>query len=268
MYVDSHTHIDITQKRLKIDGRRILTESSNNNIKYIMQVAIDAENLKWSRKFVNSNLDFKGLYFAGGIHPSNHADIKELEKLASEIDDIVKYNSDRFVGIGECGLDFYRMHQAKEMQIEAFRFQIELAKKHNLPLIIHSRNAMEETFDILIEHRPLWGIMHCFPGDVRAAKIALNQDFYISYAGNLTYKNATELHESAKYVPMDRLLTETDAPYLTPIPFRGKANKPHYVKHTCEFLADLKKVNRKKMASAIENNFEQILKRAGCLPIS
>jgi TatD DNase family protein len=152
------------------------------------------------------------------------------------------------------------MHQTKEMQRSSFEFQIALAKEYNLPVIVHSRDAMDETLEILQKYKPLTGIMHCFPGNRAAAKKVIDLGFYISFAGNVTYKKAFDLHESGAYVPLDRLLLETDAPFLSPVPVRGEKNRSEYVVHTYKFIADLRRIPLSAVTDAVTANFKGLLK--------
>jgi TatD DNase family protein len=142
--------------------------------------------------------------------------------------------------------------------VQSFRRQIDMAKRFGLPVIVHSREAMEDTLAILHEESATLGIMHCFPGDREAARKVLDLGWYISYAGNVTYRSAVNLHESALYVPLDRLLVETDAPFLTPVPLRGKKNRPEYVLHTYRYLSELRREPLAKIADAVHKNFMEI----------
>ncbi|HOP64308.1 MAG TPA: TatD family hydrolase [Spirochaetota bacterium] len=261
MLLDSHCHFDIILEDKKITEEDLIRSLKYNNIEYGVQVSIDAKGLEWSRDFVKRNYK-NGLYYTLGIHPSSNADEASLEKLASftgkEMEG--KFNS-LLLGIGECGLDFYRMKQSEDIQRRSFEYQIDLAKKHKLPLIIHLRDAMEEGIDLLKKKRAGHGIMHCFAGDSAAAKRVLDMGFMISFAGNVTYKNAVELHDAAAYVPLDRILIETDSPFLTPVPLRGKPNVPEYIKHTFKFIADLKKVPQSKLEDSVSENFRKLIRK-------
>lgn len=253
MYIDTHTHFDILLKEKRNTEENLL----NNDLKYMVQVAVSSKSLEWSYNFALKHQK-RGILFTLGLHPSSTAWDTELEQLDNIVEKAYRNHPELLFGIGECGLDYYRMHQEQSMQESSFRHQIFLSKKYNLPLIIHTRDAMEDTLRILEEYKPVQGIMHCFPGDKKAARRAMDLGFYISFAGNVSYKKAETLHESAAYVPLDRLLTETDAPFLTPVPHRGKKNKPDYIKHTYQFLADLRKEPLEKMANGIYENFIKI----------
>jgi len=261
MYIDSHAHFDLTTEDESISVDEIFQEISSNSIKYVVQIAIEKENLLWAYNFAKKYRD-KGIFFSQGIHPSSKGDIESLNFLESSIKTIFdNQDDDLLFGIGECGLDYFRMHQTKEDQFRAFQFQIDLAKKYNLPLIIHTREAMEDTLNFLKKSNHRKGIMHCFPGDSSDAKKALDLGFYISFAGNVTFKKALEIQDAAKYVPLDRILLETDSPYLTPVPFRGKKNRPYLISNTYKFIADLKKVSIEELQQSIYENFTNIISK-------
>lgn len=258
MLVDSHAHFDMILDDKKITEEELIKSLRYNNIEYSVQVSVEAKGFEWSRDFAKRNYK-NGVYYTIGIHPSSIADDAALEKLATFTDRELKTEYGKLIlGIGECGLDFYRMHQPEEMQRRSFEFQIDMAKKYKLPLIIHIRDAMEEGIEILARKKGRGGIMHCFSGDSKAAKRVLDLGFMISFAGNVTYKNAVELHDAASYVPLDRILLETDAPFLTPVPLRGKPNTPEYIKHTYQFVADLKKITRSKLEDSVSENFRKL----------
>jgi len=258
MFIDSHTHFDIIQKKTHSQEDNQIKTLSENKIKHAVQVSISADGLNWSYKFASHFKD-DGILFSAGIHPSSTAREQELMFLDNFLSKVLKTDKNLLFGIGECGLDYYRMKQKKEMQIKSFQHQILLAKNHNLPLIIHIRDAMEDALKIIKRYSPVRGIMHCFSGNKKSAKEALDLGLYISYAGNLTYKKAFKLHESSLYVPLKRLLLETDAPFLTPEPLRGKKNRPEYVIHTYNFMAKHRKMQLQQLKEQIYENFTTIL---------
>jgi TatD DNase family protein len=230
-------------------------------MEYAVQISVEEKDFIWSRDFAKRNYE-NGILYSLGIHPSSPAEDKKLSNLAGLVDQEMsgKYSS-LLLGIGECGLDYYRMHQPKEMQINSFETQIDIAKKHKLPLIIHSRDAMEDTLEILKKKNYGYGIMHCFAGDSTAARRVLDMGFMISFAGNVTYKSAVELHDAAAYVPLDRILLETDSPFLSPVPMRGKQNLPENIKHTYKFIASHKKVLLSKLEDSITENFSSLIRK-------
>ena len=258
MFIDSHAHFDLTLEDKSITETMLMEKARENSISRAVQIAIDIGSSQWSRDFASRHAA-EGVLFTAGIHPSSPADegeLRKLEKFAQEA--AWSVDSQLFFGIGECGLDFYRMRQSREAQENSFRFQIGLATRLGLPLIVHSRDAMDETLAILREARPASGIMHCFAGDRSAARSVLDLGFYISFAGNVTYRSATVLHDSASFVPLDRLLVETDAPFLAPVPLRGKKNRPDYIIHTYRFIAELRKETLDRITHSVHENFMEI----------
>ncbi len=261
MFIDSHTHFDIIFEKKDISATGIFKSLEENNISNAVQVAIDVDNLDWSYNFAKQHQK-KGIYCTLGLHPNARATEADLLKLKDTIKQVEEDNNLALLfGIGECGLDYYRLRQPNPMQLHSFNTQIELANKLNKPVIIHSRNAMQDTIQVLKEIKPNKGIMHCFPGDSNDAKQILDLGLMISFAGNVTYKNAKELHDSANYVPIDSMLLETDAPFLTPVPYRGKKNRPEFVKHTYKFIADLKNISVDTLKEAVFNNFNRIIQK-------
>lgn len=260
MLTDSHTHFDMILDDKKITEAELIKSLKYNNIEHSVQVSTETKIFEWSRDFAKRNYK-SGVFYTIGIHPSSVADEVALEKLATFTEKELKTEYGKLIlGIGECGLDFYRMHQPEDMQRRSFEYQIDIAKKFKLPLIIHIRDAMEPGLEILSRKKTRGGIMHCFSGDSKVAKRVLDLGFMISFAGNVTYKNAPELHDAASYVPLDRILLETDAPFLTPVPLRGKPNTPEYIKHTYQFMADLKKITRSKLEDSVSENFRKLIR--------
>ncbi len=260
MLLDSHTHFDLILEDKKITEEELIKSLRYNNIEYSVQISIESKGLEWSRDFTKRNYK-NGIYYTLGIHPSSKADDADLEKLAEITGkEISSKYGHLILGIGECGLDFYRMHQPEEIQRKSFEYQIDLAKKYKLPLIIHIRDAMDEGIEILKKKKADRGIMHCFSGDSKTAKRVLDMGFFISFAGNVTYKNSLELHDAAAYVPLDRILVETDSPFLTPIPLRGKPNLPEYIKHTYKFVSALKKIPQSRLEDSVSENFRKIIR--------
>lgn len=259
MYIDSHAHFDLILEDSK-DSEDVLMENlRSNNVSRVVQASIDMTSCRWSLDFAKRRAP-DGIHFTAGIHPSSTAHKTELEELQLFAEKIhAGGDSSLFFGIGECGLDFYRMRQPKEMQEQSFRFQIGLANRLGMPLIVHSRDAMEETLSILSESCRTGGIIHCFSGTRDDAQRALDLGFYISFAGNVTYKKAAELHDAAVYIPLDRLLLETDAPFLTPVPLRGRQNRPEYVMHVYRFIADLRGDPLSRVIEMVQNNFMELL---------
>jgi len=261
MLIDSHTHFDLILEDKTVNEEELLRNLRYGSIEHSVQISIDSAGLDWSRKFAEKNADY-GILYTAGIHPSSPAHDKDLKDLSKFVENVKKSPlSALLVGIGECGLDYYRMRQPKEMQIKSFEAQIDMAKKYFLPIIVHLRDAMNEGIEILKRKKAASGVMHCFAGGAAEAKAALDLGFMISFAGNVTYKNAVELHEAAKYVPDDMLILETDAPFLAPVPLRGEGNRPENIKHTYKFVSNLRKSASSKLEERISENFKKLIKR-------
>ncbi len=195
------------------------------------------------------------IYGAIGIHPHNARDFNK--KTEDAIRETVKHT--KIVGYGEVGLDFFKNHSPHDVQKKVFARQLGLAGELGLPVIIHSRDARKETLEILkAEHKAGHGVIHCFSYDRSAAGDFLDMGFYISFPGTVTYKNAGELRDALHYIPQDRLLAETDAPFLTPVPHRGKRNVPWYVKITIAAMAAELNMTTRRMAETVRDNFVRL----------
>jgi TatD DNase family protein len=259
MYIDTHAHFDMCFEEKSLTEAEMLSNFKKNNIKYAVQISTEPAIFEWSYNFSKKN---DGIFFTIGIHPSTGVSENELNNLNTFVQTVIDSNDRNLLfGIGEIGLDYYRMHQPKEFQKKIFEYQLDTAGKFKLPVIIHSREAKDDTIEILKQKRPQTGIIHCFSGNSKAAREFIDLGFYISFAGNLTYNKAHDLQDAAKYVPVDRLLLETDAPFLAPVPLRGKKNSPEYVLHTYQFIAGIRNENLSKIEDSIEINFQNILNK-------
>jgi TatD DNase family protein len=256
MFIDTHAHFDICLEDRSLTEEGMLSSLKENNVQYAVQVSTEVNVFEWSYHFAKKNKD---ILFTIGIHPSSRALEQDLSAMSAFVKKTIDLNDRNILfGIGEIGLDYFRMHQPKEMQKKSFEYQLDVAKQYNLPVIIHSREATDDTLDILKKKKPGIGIMHCFAGDSSVMKKFLDLGFYISFAGNLTYSKAIDLHDAAKNVPFDRVLLETDAPYLTPVPFRGKKNRPEYIVNTYKYFAELRNEKLSNVEDNIYNNFLKI----------
>ena len=261
MLIDSHAHFDMVIESTGEKPETLLKGYDAAGIARAVQVSVETDGFQWSREFAAANRD-RGIVFTLGLHPSSRADESDLRILKDyTLETINSSERDLLFGIGECGLDFYRIHQIPEMQRRSFEFQIELARVTGLPVIVHSRDATEDTLAILREKKPPRGIMHCFPGDSHDAKRFLDLGFYISFAGNVTFRAATLIQDAARYVPDDRILAETDAPFLTPVPLRGKTNRCEYIRHTIDFIASIRQVKAEVLEDRIAENFNALCER-------
>lgn len=253
MLFDTHVHLNVSQ--FADDVEEVIARASDNGVERMVVVGFDELTIKKALALVEKH---SHLYAAVGWHPVDAIDMKEehldwLEELSSH---------PKVVALGEMGLDYHWDKSPKDVQKDVFRKQIHLANKVNLPIIIHNRKADEDIVTILEEEgaEQVGGIMHCFSGDVEMAKRCLNMNFYISLGGPVTFKNATLPKEVAKAVPLDRLLIETDCPYLAPHPYRGKRNEPAYVKLVAEKIAELKGVSFEQLAEQTTNNAKKLFR--------
>lgn len=247
MLFDTHAHLNAIQ--YEEDIVEVIQRAKSENVTHIVVVGFDKDTIKKAMELTDQ---YDMIYAAVGWHPVDAIDmtdddLKWIKELASH---------PKVVAIGEMGLDYYWDKSPKDIQKEVFRKQIQLAKEVQLPIIIHNREATEDVIKILQEEKAseVGGIMHCFTGSLEVAKQCMDMNFYISFGGPVTFKNAKKPKEVATEIPMDRLLIETDCPYLTPHPFRGKRNEPSYVKYVAEQIATLKEVSVEEIARKTSDN--------------
>ncbi|MEG2353769.1 MAG: TatD family hydrolase [Clostridium sp.] len=252
MIFDSHSHYD--DESFNEDREEILKELKKNGVVGIlncgasMQGAVDSVELALKHEFI---------YAAVGIHPSDAEDmtIENLQKLT----DLSK--NEKVKAIGEIGLDYYwDENPSKEIQQNAFRKQMELAKLTKLPVVIHDRDAHGDTLEIMKEYPEVIGVVHCFSGSVEFARECMKLGYYIGITGVITFKNAKKIVEVVEIVPLDRLLVETDAPYMAPVPHRGKRNRSDYIKYVIEAIAEIKNINIEDVEGATIENTKRLFK--------
>ncbi|WP_240377899.1 TatD family hydrolase [Bacillus piscicola] len=255
MLFDTHVHVNAEQ--FEEDASETIERARQAGVSWMNVVGFDPVTIEKALDFADT-YDF--IYASVGWHPVDAVDMTEehlewLEQLAAH---------PKVVALGEMGLDYHWDKSPKEIQKEVFRKQIRLAKKVNLPIIIHDREAHEDIVEILKEEQAeeTGGIMHCFGGSLEIAKECLDMNFYISFGGPVTFKNATLPKETAKEIPMDRLLIETDSPYLAPHPYRGKRNEPAYVKLVAEKIAELKDIPYSQLAEQTTANAKRVFRLA------
>lgn len=253
--VDTHCHLDrldlaVYQNNLDL----ALSAAKTHGVRYILCVCIDLEHFPDVLRIAEQ---CDNVYATVGLHPNDKVDVEptaaELIKLA---------NHPKVIGIGETGLDYYRSEGDLDWQRQRFREHIHAAKATHKPIIVHTRDAKEDTTKILREEgaEQVGGIMHCFTETWDIAKQALDLNFYISFSGIITFRNAEAIREVAQKVPLDRLLIETDAPYLAPVPYRGKPNEPAYVRYVAAQLAELRGMSVTEMAAITTRNFAELFK--------
>ncbi len=259
--IDSHCHID--GEAFDDDRDEVVERARAAGVVAMLNIGTGDPHSDDFRKAVAAAEKYENVFASVGVHPH---DAKLYDDKAEEhLIDLAK--SEKVIAWGEIGLDYYYDHSPRDVQREVFRRQIRTARDLNLPVIIHSRDADDETVEILTEEfsektensklkTENWrGIMHCFGGTPQMAEALMPLGFMISFAGNVTFKKAENLRDAARVVPLDRLLVETDCPFLTPIPFRGKRNEPAYVEHTARFLADFYGVSFEELADTTTRNF-------------
>lgn len=247
--IDTHSHINCIEE-FTID--EIITNAKNNGVEKIILPAAYPSDIDIVFDIANKYENVFGLL---GVHPS---EVKDWDD--SLIDKIKKYaENKKIVGIGEIGLDYYWDKSFNDLQKEVFIKQIKLANELNLPISIHDREAHKDTYDILKEYNKNSKIiMHCFSGSVEFAKECVKEGWYIALGGVVTFKNAIKMKEVAKNIPIENLLLETDAPYLTPVPYRGKTNQPAYVKYVAEEIAKLRDTSFEEIDKITTQNAERV----------
>ena len=249
--IDSHCHLD--QELIYCEISDIIQRSKTAGITKLLTISTTLDSFKRIINIVNLDPIIFGTF---GIHPhETNKNIISKELIIKNIN-----NNNKIIGVGETGLDFHYNYSDKESQISSFKMHIEAAISLNLPLIIHSRNAELETFELLNSYKKQKPkiLMHCFTGSLNFVKKLLTLNSFFSASGIITFKNSTDLQETFSYVPLDKLLIETDSPYLAPIPMRGKKNEPSYIKFTAEKLANLKKITFEKISNITTNNFNSL----------
>jgi TatD DNase family protein len=252
MFIDSHCHLDFPEFQARLP--EVLANMESSKVSHALCVSVDLPDFPNVLKLAQ---DHENLFASVGVHP-DYEDTPEptLEFLVE-----TALKEPKIVAIGETGLDYFRMgdrsYESMEWQRERFRTHIRASIASKKPLIIHTRSASDDTIRILKEEGAyqIGGVMHCFTESYEVAKAAMEMGFFISFSGIVTFKSAKELQETCKQVPLDRMLIETDSPYLAPIPYRGKTNEPAWVSKVGEFIANLKDIPIETLANHTSNNF-------------
>ena len=256
MLVDSHCHLDYND--FEEDFEEILARAKENGVTAMLNAG---NNIGELDKQLALSDKYPFIYTAVGVHPHNAC---EYENITAQ--DFIKQTvHKKVVGIGECGLDYFYDYAPKETQIRIFREQIIAAQETELPLIIHTRDADDDTISILKEmyqQKPFSGEIHCFSSSRKLAEFALSIGFYISASGILTFNKSQDIRDIFADIPLDRLLVETDSPFLAPIPKRGRRNEPAFVKYTAERLAQIRDIPFEKLAQITSDNFYRLYRKA------
>ena len=250
MLVDSHCHLDQLENSIA-DAIQL---GMSQDVHYFLCVCITLKDFPNMMKMIEP---YQNVSASVGLHPNEQVD---EEPTADELINLAK--DKKIIAIGETGLDYFRSSGDVEWQRERFRQHINAAKMAGKPLIIHSRQAKEDTIQILKEEKAsdIGGVLHCFTEDMTMAKAAMDLNFYISFSGIVTFTNAKEIQQVAKEMPLERMLIETDSPYLAPVPHRGKSNQPAYVRHVAEFIAKLRGVEFEVIAEQTTANFFKLFR--------
>ena len=254
MLVDSHCHINF--EALQTNLADILEHARVNGVSHMLCVAINLTDYPQVKQLADT---YDHIFASVGVHPNEHPSVEpSIDELLTLADD------PQVVAIGETGLDYFRSEGELEWQRERFRCHIRAARQCGKPLIVHMRDASDDTLRIMQEEsaNDVGGVMHCFTATGEVAKAALALGFYISFSGIVTFKNSGSLREVAAQVPSNRLLIETDSPYLAPVPYRGKTNQPAYVRHVAEQLAELRGIPFAELAEQTTQNFFSLFKDA------
>ena len=252
MIPDSHAHLDL----LEDDIPAVLTRARDAGVGPILAVGINHDS---NIRAVRLAEEHQQLFAAVGIHPNDTAEWNEedLRRLRAVVG-----SSNKIVALGETGLDYYRKRSPKPKQKEAFQAHLHLAKELDLPIIVHDREAHGDVMDILSsEAQGVMVLLHCFSGGKDMLTECAMREYYISFAGPVTFKKSHELRELAKTVPEELLMVETDAPFLTPVPYRGKPNQPAYVRYVAEQVAEVKGCSLKELSEVLSTNFSKIFGR-------
>ena len=254
--IDSHCHLNFDS--IKNNLSNIINNSKNNSITSILSINTDPDEFKDHYNLIKN---YKSIFISYGLHPENVSLTKSITK------DLITANTnlEKVIGIGETGLDFYRSTEFKKEQYYCFEKHIEASIETKLPLIIHQRNSENEIIDILQNYQKnseLKIVFHCFTGSNKLKNFCLDNDYFISLSGIVTFKNAYELREVIKDIPLSSLLIETDSPFLSPTPFRGKPNEPAFVKYIAEYLSEFYKISISSIVKKTDDNFYKLFSKA------
>ncbi len=253
MIIDSHCHLDYPALYDQLDN--VITRAKDNQIRYLLSICTTLNSFDKIKLIIKK---YNNVYGTLGIHPH---ETKEYSQVNSILLKKLIMNEKKIIGIGETGLDFYYNHSNKKIQKQIFLEHIKTASDLDLPVIVHTRNAEKDTLDILENEKKnskLKVLIHCFTGSKEFAKKLLDIDCFISVSGIITFKNSTDLNDAVNLIPIDKLLVETDSPFLAPMPYRGKVNEPSYLPHTVNKLSEIKKLPVDIVEKRTSENFLKI----------
>lgn len=253
MLTDSHCHLDRLELK-HYDGSldAAIHAARERGVRRMLCIGIDAGN---AQAVVDIAHRYEGIYASVGVHP---LDISEQLEEESEL--LRWADQDKVVAIGETGLDYYYSSEHKELQQQSFATHLRVSAQCGKPVIVHTRDARQDTLDLIRQHGnpEVAGVLHCFTESWDMAEAAIDMGYYISFSGIVTFRNAEELRSVVKQVPLERLLVETDSPYLAPVPYRGKKNEPRFVREVAECVAELKGISLNELADVTNRNFERL----------
>ena len=253
MIADSHCHLDFSHLFDQLND--VVKRAQSNQVKYLLTICTTLESFERIKLIIDKYINIYGTF---GIHPHESKKYTNVD-LQFILNKIRKYK--KVIGIGETGLDFYYNHSDKKTQKASFIEHIHAASELNIPIIVHSRNAETDTYEILkseMKNSNLKVLMHCFTGSKNFANKLIDLNCYISVSGIITFKNSTELADTISSIPMEKLLVETDSPFLAPLPYRGKFNEPSYIVHTVEKLSKIKKTSKETIMNSTTDNFKRL----------
>ena len=257
MIVDSHCHLDYPHLYDQLDD--VVKRAQTSQVKYLLTICTTLESFEKIKLIINK---YDNIYGTFGIHPHES---KKYTNVDLEFRLNEKKKNKKIIGIGETGLDFYYNHSDQKTQKISFIEHMHAASQLNIPIIVHSRNAEIDTYEMLkseMKNSNLRVLIHCFTGSKNFAKKLVDLNCYISVSGIITFKNSAELADAVSSIPIENLLVETDAPFLAPLPYRGKYNEPSYIVHTVEKLSMIKKISKETIMTFTTNNFKNLFKLA------
>ena len=255
MIIDSHCHLNMLDyDKLGLTVEQAIEQAKQAGVESILNISVDLDNAK---DVVALAQQHDNVFASVGVHPS---EVLSVEPSFDDYKQLAQHG--KVIAIGETGLDYYYNKDGHDVMQSRFRTQIQVANDLNKPIIVHTRSAHEDTLRIMQEERAdqCKGVMHCFTESWEMAEVALSMGFYVSFSGIVTFKNAANVVEVASRVPLDRLLIETDAPYLTPVPYRGKPNQPAHVSLVADKIAEIKQLPVQAVAEATTDNFKRLFR--------
>jgi TatD DNase family protein len=258
--IDTHCHLDYIHRQAEhpdghtgTDPAQVLERAKAAGVEFLVNPSVTPAKFPDVMAMAER---FENVYAAVAVHPTDVADIVDQPEWLAEVEALLTHP--KVVAVGETGLDYYWDQSLAELQKKCFKSLLELGREYDLPVIVHDREAHEDVYQAICGVPGVRGIMHCFSGDVDFARRIIGKNFYVSFAGNVTFKKAENLHQAAREIPLEWMLVETDSPFLSPMPFRGKPNEPARVKHVVEKIAQLRGISYEEVAAATTANARKV----------